>query len=72
MDGDDSRVGMEGNVDTTRVGSGAAGGLEEGGDESTVVGQAAEVGPRKILEKNVVAEDIGEVAGIGAAGRAEM
>ena len=55
-------------VHGAEVVSGTAGGLVESSDELSGGRNLTDVRPRKVLEKNVVANDVGETGGGGTVG----
>ncbi|CAM8889355.1 unnamed protein product [Rhodiola kirilowii] len=56
---------IAGDVDGSEVVGGAAGGLEESGDEFAGGGDGEELWPGEELEEDVVSEEVGKGVGIG-------
>lgn len=69
MDGNDAVLGVTGDVKGAEIVGGAAGGLEESGEEFTGRRERLEVGEGEELEEDVVTEDVGEGGGRETAAR---
>lgn len=69
MDRNDAVFRVARNVHGPEVVSGTASGLIESCDELSGSRNLADVRPRKVLEKNVVADDVGEAGGGGTVGK---
>lgn len=68
MNGNDAVARVAGDVKRAEIAGGAAGGLEESGNEFAGRGDVAEVGRGEVLKKDMVAEEIGKRGGRDAVG----